>query len=89
VHHFRCCLQVKETDSFHLARVSKREDDGVEDILVLLPTVEGTGAGGGGGSSGGTVRGHMRTLGYMGSFLLQYTSAQVRACAATAASLPV
>ena len=68
---------------------------GLEEQLAGLDL--GTGGGGsglgqrtgGGGSSGGTVRVHMRTLGYMGSFLLQYTSAQVRACAATAASLPV
>lgn len=61
-------LQVKETDSFHVARVAKQDDETEEDILVLLPVVEGAGVG---------QRRHMRSLGYLGSFLLAYTSAQV------------
>lgn len=60
-------LQVKETDSFHLATMAKRGEQG-DDILALLPTVEGTGKG---------SRVHMRSLGFMGSFLLQFSSAQV------------
>ncbi len=58
--------QVRETDSYHVAKVAKIDDETGEDILVLLPTVEGGGS-----------RCHMRSLGYMGSFLLAYSSAQV------------
>jgi len=64
--------QVKETDSFHVARLARRDEDSGEDILVLLPTVEWSSIGAGEGEV------HMRSLGYMGSFLLQYSSAQVR-----------
>lgn len=65
----RLPTQVRETDSFHVAKLAKRDDRGTDDaILVLLPTVEGGGA-----------RCHMRSLGYMGSFLLAYSSAQVGA----------
>ena len=59
-------VQVKETDSFHVAKVARREEGTEDDIIVLLPTVEGAGR-----------RCHMRSLGYIGSFLLAYRSAQV------------
>lgn len=52
-----------------MAKLAKRDPETHDDILVLLPTVEGT---------GGAGHLHMRCLGYMGSFLLQYSSAQVR-----------
>ncbi|KAL4439787.1 hypothetical protein ABPG75_002788 [Micractinium tetrahymenae] len=60
-------VHVKETDSFHVAKLAKRDEETRDDILVLLPTVEGASAG---------RRCHMRSLGYTGSFLLAYSSAQ-------------
>lgn len=64
--HPRCTAQVRETDSFHVAKLAKRNKETQDDIIVLLPTVEVAGQ-----------RCHMRSLGYMGSFLLAYSSAQV------------
>ncbi|EFN53165.1 expressed protein [Chlorella variabilis] len=61
-------VQVKETDSYHVARLARRDPDSGDDVLVLLPTVEA------GGRAREVVQ--MRSLGYLGSFLLQYTSAQ-------------
>lgn len=60
--------KVKETASFHVAKLAFRDADTRDDLLVLLPTVEDGG--------GAAARCHMRSLGYMGSFLLAYASAQ-------------
>lgn len=54
-----------------MARLARRDPDSGDDVLVLLPTVEA------GGRAREVVQ--MRSLGYLGSFLLQYTSAQVGA----------
>jgi hypothetical protein len=58
---------VRATDSFHVAKLAREELDSGDHVMVLLPTVE----------AGAGARADMRSLGYMGSFLLQYASAQV------------
>ncbi|PSC73904.1 hypothetical protein C2E20_2879 [Micractinium conductrix] len=59
-------VHVKETDSFHVARQAKRNEEAGDDEMVLLPALECNAC--------ATLQ--MRSLGYMGSFLLQYVSAQ-------------
>lgn len=69
-----CCflspaVQVKQTNSYHIAKKAALDQETRESFIVLLPEVQ---------APPGVSEVEMRSLGYLGSFLLQYTSAQVR-----------
>ncbi|KAL4859072.1 DNA-binding protein SMUBP-2 [Chlorella vulgaris] len=60
-------VQVMQTDSYHIAITAALDQETRESFIVLLPEVQ---------APPGVLEVEMRSLGYLGSFLLQYSSAQ-------------